>query len=66
MPKAIYLSPIDAVTNAAINEKTAELILQGRILTKPAIVMEIIKEWQIMRKERQVGVVLTGRVRASS
>lgn len=60
MPKAILLAPIDALTNAAINEKTAELILSGRNLTKPAIVMEIIREWHEMRKERQVGIVLTG------
>lgn len=63
MPKAILLAPIDALTNAAINEKTAELLMQGRSLTKPAIVMEIIREWHAMRKERQVGVVLTGSVK---
>lgn len=65
MPKAIYLSPIDAVTNAAINEKAAELLMQGRNLTKPAIVMEMLKEWQQMRKDKQIGVVLVGRVKAS-
>ena len=62
MPKAILLAPIDALTNAAINEKTAELLMQGRSLTKPAIVMEIIREWHELRKERQIGVVLTGKV----
>lgn len=64
MPKAILLKPIDALTNAAINEKTAELILQGRNLTKPAIVMEIVREWHEMRKERQIGVVLTGSLKS--
>ena len=62
MPKSILLTPIDALTNAAINEKTAELLMQGRSLTKPAIVMEIIREWHELRKERQIGVVLTGNV----
>lgn len=65
-PKAIHLKPLDALTNAAINEKMAECIMQGRQLTKPAVVMEIVREWAEMRRERGVGVTLTGRVKASS
>jgi len=49
MAKAILLSPIDTTCNDAINEKKIELLSQGKDYTKPRIVLEIIKEWKVLK-----------------
>ena len=39
--------------NNAINAKRIELLGEGKDLTKPAVVKEIIKEWHIMKSQQQ-------------